>query len=99
VGVTTFVPSPMVKRPTMKPRTKAEQAILVKVRTANEAGALAGLSTAPGEANFGAHAFRFLRRLNDRGELVWMPRSTKFGAGWALRECVDDFYRAGYRPE
>lgn len=83
----------------MKPRTKAEADILAKVRAANQAGALCGLSTAPGEANFGDQKFRFLRRLNDLGELAWMPFSRRFGAGWALREFVEPFYQAGYRPE
>ena len=78
--------------------TKTEEKILAKVRTANEAGALAGLATSPEDADFQADEHRFIRRLNDRGELVWMPWSEKFGAGWALREFVMPFYQKGYKP-
>lgn len=76
--------------------TKTEQALLAKVRAANMLGALAGLSTSPESSNFETPKNRFIRRLHTRGDLVWMPFSVKFGAGWVVRDLVEHFYKNGY---
>jgi hypothetical protein len=80
--------------------TKAEQKILQAVRDANESGLLAALGCAPGDGSLNDNhvRFRFVKRLNDKGSIVWMPWSEKFGAGWALAEYVEQFYVNGYRP-
>jgi hypothetical protein len=79
-------------------KTKKAQSIMWRVRQCNERQALAGLSVTPDDADFASHENRFIRALNDLGELVWMPWSSRFGSGWALRDFVQMFYEAGYKP-
>ncbi len=77
--------------------TKTEQNILGTIGFTNGRFALAAVGTNPNSANYYDRANRFIKRLADAGLIVWMPYSDKFGAGWALRDQVEVFYRNGYK--
>ncbi|MFA5053455.1 MAG: hypothetical protein WC565_05315 [Parcubacteria group bacterium] len=65
--------------------TKTE-GILDRVKTVNGRGDLAGLGTSPTNPNFGTRKFRFIKRLYERGVIVWVKYTPKYGAGWATPE-------------
>jgi hypothetical protein len=71
----------------MATKTKAETKILALVRKSNDMGYLAGLYVAPEDKRYATdREFRFVKRLHESGEIVWVPYSPQFGAGWALKE-------------
>lgn len=69
--------------------TKAEEKILQMVRKANEYNCLCGLGTSPGE--YMTHEHRFVRRLHEKGLIVWVEASKKYGKAWALAENAHKF--------
>lgn len=71
--------------------TKTEENILVRVRDINGRGALAGLGTSPTNTEYKNPEFRFVKRLADAGLIVWVPWTSKYGAGWAIPEYVPDY--------
>ncbi len=72
--------------------TKSEENILALVRKCNEFGALAGLSVSPGELAFTKKEFRFVKRLYDAEQILWLETKVH-GAGWLLPEFRGHFPR------
>jgi type 1 glutamine amidotransferase len=69
---------------TTKTKTKAEAKILATVKRCNDMGALAGLVVDPEHASYNTYKFRFVKRLAEKGEIVWVPWTPELGAGWVL---------------
>jgi hypothetical protein len=65
--------------------TKAETTILRRVQEVNDRGGLKGLCTDPHASNFTAHEHRFVKRLYEAGEILWVDYNPKLGAGWILK--------------
>jgi hypothetical protein len=72
--------------------TKSEQEILEKVRKANSAShALHGLCICPSDPEWNDREHRFVKRLSDRGLIVWVESPKKYGKGWCVPELVANF--------
>lgn len=71
--------------------SKTEQKILDQVHASVKLGALAGLGTSPNNTNFYEPAHRFVKRLHDKGAIVWVAWNKKYGAGWATPEVAARF--------
>jgi hypothetical protein len=65
--------------------TNAEVEILRRVREANNLGGLKGLSTNPQDPKFSDKEHRFVKRLYDVGEILWVDYAPKLGSGWILK--------------
>ena len=65
--------------------TKSEAEVIRKVREANDAGGLKGLGTTPTAPTFYLQEYRFVRRLYESGEILWVDYTDRLGAGWILK--------------
>lgn len=63
--------------------TKSEQALLDRIQSVNDRGGLAGGASPESEA-FGQPGNRFLKRLCEKGAIVWVRYTPALGAGWAI---------------
>ena len=63
--------------------TKTETEIVENVKRVNEQGCLCRLGVDPYEPAFIHRVNRFVKRLYDSGEIVWVTWTNKHGAGWA----------------
>ena len=65
--------------------TRSEATILRRVQEVNDRGGLKGLLTDPKDTNFSDYEHRFVKRLYDAGEILWVDYNPKLGAGWILK--------------
>ena len=66
--------------------TKTETEILKRVVRVNKLGILCGLGIHPDEEEFNSPQYRFVKRLYDKGLIVFVPWNAKDGAGWVTPE-------------
>lgn len=72
--------------------TKSEQEILERVRKANNNHhALKGLGICPSDQDWNDREYRFVKRLADRGLIVWVESPKKHGKGWCVPELAANF--------